>query len=171
MRGKILEQLLVGGVFVASWSTSWWGIWPSKLETLTRDLSKIFQKSQMPRDLPGGGAWAVLELKGTLVTSWILNVIPQLPGNGPSPGGRNNVPRILPSLTGTLFTPSAMNDFWNVPLENGSSDVSRGITWPSKQFTMISYGTVTSLFNSRIPSLCPGACFMLHINPMGSTPQ
>ena len=35
----------------------------------------------------------------------------KIPGNGPSPGGRNNVPRILPSLTGTLFTPSAMYDF------------------------------------------------------------
>ena len=29
------------------------------------NLIKIFQKSQMPRGLPGGG-WAVLELTGTL---------------------------------------------------------------------------------------------------------
>ena len=29
--------------------------------------TKNFQKSQMPGDLPGGGAWAVLELTGTLV--------------------------------------------------------------------------------------------------------
>ena len=32
------------------------------------NLTKIFQKSQMPRGLPGGGgrgAWAVLELTGT----------------------------------------------------------------------------------------------------------
>ena len=29
------------------------------------NLTKIFQKSQMPRGLPGGG-WAVLELTGTL---------------------------------------------------------------------------------------------------------
>ena len=141
--------------------------------TLTREFEQNFSKKSNAQGFAKGGGghgrfwnWLVHKL-----TSWILNVIPQLPGNGPSPGGRNNVPRILPSLTGTLFTPSAMYDFWNVPLENGSSDVSRGITWPSKQFTMISYGTVTSLFNSRIPSLCPGACFMLHINPMGSTPQ
>ena len=31
-----------------------------------------------------------------------------LPGKGPSPGGIKSVPRILPSLTGILFTPSAM---------------------------------------------------------------
>ena len=30
------------------------------------NLTKIFQKSQMPRGLPGGGGWAVLELTGTL---------------------------------------------------------------------------------------------------------
>ena len=31
------------------------------------NLTKIFQKSQMPGGLPGGGgAWAVLELTGTL---------------------------------------------------------------------------------------------------------
>ena len=30
-------------------------------------LTKIFQKSQMPRGLPGGGGWAVLELTGTLI--------------------------------------------------------------------------------------------------------
>ena len=29
------------------------------------NLTKIFQKSQMPGGLPGGGAWAVLELTGT----------------------------------------------------------------------------------------------------------
>ena len=30
------------------------------------NLTKIFQKSQMPRGLPGGGGgWAVLELTGT----------------------------------------------------------------------------------------------------------
>ena len=61
----------------------------------------------MPRDLPGGGGG----MGGFGIDRYIYNVIPQLPGNGPSPGGRNNVPRILPSLTGTLFTPSAMNDF------------------------------------------------------------
>ena len=32
------------------------------------NLTKIFQKSQMPRGLPGGG-WAVLELTGTLIRS------------------------------------------------------------------------------------------------------
>ena len=30
------------------------------------NLTKIFQKSQMPQGLPGGGGWAVLELTGTL---------------------------------------------------------------------------------------------------------
>ena len=30
------------------------------------NLTKIFQKSQKPRGLPGGGGWAVLELTGTL---------------------------------------------------------------------------------------------------------
>ena len=30
------------------------------------NLTKIFPKSQMPRGLPGGGGWAVLELTGTL---------------------------------------------------------------------------------------------------------
>ena len=30
------------------------------------NLTKIFQKSQMPRGLPEGGGWAVLELTGTL---------------------------------------------------------------------------------------------------------
>ena len=34
-----------------------------------------------------------------------------LPGNGPSPGGRKSVPRIHPSLTGTLLTPFAMYHF------------------------------------------------------------
>ena len=29
------------------------------------NLTKIFPKSQMPRGLPGGGGWAVLELTGT----------------------------------------------------------------------------------------------------------
>ena len=28
-------------------------------------LTKIFQESQMPGGLPGGGGWAVLELTGT----------------------------------------------------------------------------------------------------------
>ena len=28
-------------------------------------LTEIFQKSQMPGGLPGGGGWAVLELTGT----------------------------------------------------------------------------------------------------------
>ena len=32
---------------------------------IARNLTKIFQKSQMPRGLPGGGGWAVLELTGT----------------------------------------------------------------------------------------------------------
>ena len=30
------------------------------------NLTKIFQKSQIPGGLPGGGAWAVLELTDTL---------------------------------------------------------------------------------------------------------
>ena len=30
------------------------------------NLTKIFQKSQMPRGLPRGGEWVVLELTGTL---------------------------------------------------------------------------------------------------------
>ena len=29
------------------------------------NLTRIFQKCQMPRGLPGGGEWAVLELTGT----------------------------------------------------------------------------------------------------------
>ena len=29
------------------------------------NLTKIFHKSQIPRGLPGGGGWAVLELTGT----------------------------------------------------------------------------------------------------------
>ena len=35
---------------------------------IAENLTKIFQKSQMPRGLPGGGGggWAVLELTGTL---------------------------------------------------------------------------------------------------------
>ena len=32
---------------------------------IAENLTKIFQKSQMPRGLPGG-KWAVLELTGTL---------------------------------------------------------------------------------------------------------
>ena len=40
------------------------------------NLTKIFQKSQMPRGLPGGGgAWAVLELTGTLA---LLAAVPCL---------------------------------------------------------------------------------------------
>ena len=31
------------------------------------NLTKIFQKSQMPGVCPGGGGWAVLELTGTLL--------------------------------------------------------------------------------------------------------
>ena len=33
------------------------------------NLTNFFQKSQMPRGLPGGKEWAVLELTGTLVLS------------------------------------------------------------------------------------------------------
>ena len=35
-------------------------------------MTKIFQKSEMPRGLPGGGGWAVLELTGTLIFHKIL---------------------------------------------------------------------------------------------------
>ena len=36
------------------------------------NLTKIFQKSQMPRGLPGG-RWAVLELTGTLASEQTLD--------------------------------------------------------------------------------------------------
>ena len=92
------------------------------------------------------------------------------PGKGPSPGGMKSVPRILPSLTGILFTPSAMYHFWNVTLDKGCSEDSFGVTWSSKQFKTMLYGLVTSDFISRVPFLCPGAGFMLHNNPIGETP-
>ena len=57
---------LEGGGFDPLWSSNGWGIWPSKLGNMAGNLTKIFQKSQMPRGLPGGGEWAVLELTGTL---------------------------------------------------------------------------------------------------------
>ena len=37
-----------------------------KTGNIAGNLTKIFQKSQMPGGLPGGGGWAVLELTGTL---------------------------------------------------------------------------------------------------------
>ena len=51
-----LFEILMGGAFDRlNWQHS-------------GNLTKIFPKSQMPRDLPrkGGGRWAVLELTGTL---------------------------------------------------------------------------------------------------------
>ena len=40
------------------------GAFDVKTGNITGNLTKIFQKSQMPGGLPGGG-WAVLELTGT----------------------------------------------------------------------------------------------------------
>ena len=53
MGDLILFEALTGGAFdCLNWQHS------------AGNLTKIFQKSQMPRGLPGGG-WAVLELTGT----------------------------------------------------------------------------------------------------------
>ena len=41
------------------------GAFDVKTSNIAGNLTKIFQKSQMPGGLPGGG-WAVLELTGTL---------------------------------------------------------------------------------------------------------
>ena len=38
------------------------------------NLTKIFQKSQMPRGLPEGEGWAVLELTGTLM-QYVIHTI------------------------------------------------------------------------------------------------
>ena len=96
-----------------------------------------------------------------------------LPGKGPSPGGRNSVPRTLPSFTGILLTPAFMYDFSNVALVNGSPTQSCSpprCKWPSNTSRFTMYGLVTSFFSSLIPFLCPGNGFMLHIKPIGSTP-
>lgn len=53
----------------------------------------------------------------------------KLPGKGPLPGGRNNVPRILPSFTGIRLTPSAMYPFRNVVSAIGCLDVSLEAMW------------------------------------------
>ena len=104
--------------------------------------------------------------KGRFLNVWAS----YLPGKGPSPGGIKSVARILPSLTGILFTPSAMYHFWNVALDKSFSEDLLGVTWSSKQFRTMLNGLVTSDFISRIPFLCPSAGFMLHNNPMGETP-
>ena len=41
------------------------GAFDVKTGNIAGNLTKIFQKSQMPGGLPGGGGWAVLELTGT----------------------------------------------------------------------------------------------------------
>ena len=47
---------LEGGGFYPLWSSNGWGIWPSKLPgNVAGNLTKIFQKSQMPGGLPGRG--------------------------------------------------------------------------------------------------------------------
>ena len=43
------------------------GAFDVKTGNIAGNLTKIFQKSQMPGGLPGGGGWAVLELSGTLL--------------------------------------------------------------------------------------------------------
>ena len=42
------------------------GAFDRQNDNIAGNLTKIFQKSQMPRGLPWGGGWAVLELTGTL---------------------------------------------------------------------------------------------------------
>ena len=60
--GKFLNSHWWVGVFYAFWSASWWGIWPSKLP---RNLTKNFQKSQMPGILRKGsmGGFRICQYK------------------------------------------------------------------------------------------------------------
>ena len=48
-----LSEALTGGAF------------DRQAGSIAGNLTKIFQKSQMPQGLPGGGGWAVFELTGT----------------------------------------------------------------------------------------------------------
>ena len=48
---------------------------------------------------------------GSLIMNDTLTTFYDIPGKGPSPGGMKSDPRIRPSLTGILFTPSAMYHF------------------------------------------------------------
>ena len=102
----------------------------------------------------------------------------KLPGKGPFPGGINKVPRTLPSLTSTLFTLSLIYHFCIVVLVSGCklffvkllTNPLSGARCPSKQFSWMVYGLVTSFFISRNPFLWPGACVILHRNPICSMP-
>ena len=60
--GKFLNSHWWVGVFYAFCSASWWGIWPSKLP---RNLTKNFQKSQMPGVLRKGsmGGFRICQYK------------------------------------------------------------------------------------------------------------
>ena len=61
MGGLTLFEALTGGAFD---------------QNIAGNLTKIFQKSQMPGGLPWGGAWAVLELTGTLLANEIEDSLP-----------------------------------------------------------------------------------------------
>ena len=50
------------------------GVFDRQNGNIAGNLTKIFQKSQMPRGLPGGG-WAILELTGTLMRGVCLLLV------------------------------------------------------------------------------------------------